>query len=66
MATLTLNECQAARDCAKKFPPRCGHKYLAFDVPLIEADKPGIISGFSWVGEAVDWLKLHPEDLDKG
>jgi hypothetical protein len=68
MATLKLNECQAARDCAKKYPPGCGYRFLWIPLPPAEAYELGIYDDNNVEGSnaAAIWLRHHPKDVDKG
>jgi hypothetical protein len=67
-------ECKAAIDQARRYPPEHGTVYLAKSLTYEEfrelyPNREGGLNSSWRFGNphtAAAWLKLHPEDLDKG
>jgi hypothetical protein len=67
---LTIEECQAALDCARAYPPNNGRFFIVPDATDVElqAAFPQFLPTrnlFADADSTVTWLKLHPEDLAK-
>jgi hypothetical protein len=66
---LTREECLKAAEVARHYPPGFGDSFLAVDADTVWLERngyrPWVMYPFSRSSVVSDWIKEHPEDLEK-